>query len=101
VKDYEKRGLFKEELSQKIKWIIYSKVKNIHERMEDLKEISLHWDNKQEILEIGMNINEEEANILNSSFDTIEKMKKLLNKIYRYKGDFKFTKIADFDDTSF
>jgi hypothetical protein len=101
VKDYEKRGLFKEELSQKIKWIIYSKVKNIHERMEDLKEISLHWDNKQEILEIGMNINEEEANILNSSSDTIEAMKKLLNNIYRYKGDFKFTKFADFDDLSF
>jgi len=101
VKDYEKRGLFKEELSQKIKWIIYSKIKNIHERMEDLKEISLHWDNKQEILDIGININEEEANILNSSSNTIEAMKKLLNDIYRYKGDFKFTKFADFDDISF
>ncbi len=69
--------------------------------MEDLKKISLYWDNKQEILEIGMNINEEEANILNSSSDTIEAMKKLLKDIYRYKGYFKFTKFADFDDTSF
>lgn len=101
VKDYEKRELFKEQLSQKIKWIIYFKIKNIHERMEDLKKIFLHWDNKQEILEIGMNINEEEANILNSSSDTREAMKKLLNDIYRYKGDFKFTKFADYDDISF
>lgn len=101
MKDYEKIGLFKEQLSQKIKWIIYFKIKNIHERMEDLKKISLHWDNQQEILEIGININEEEANILNSSFDTIKEMKKSLNDIYRYKGDFKFTKFADFDDIPF
>lgn len=90
LKDMKRRTVFIEEFRTLIRWPIYLAVKNAFGAQVDAADISLEWNEKDNLAEVTLVGAENVVACLNENSGLKSKVSSAFKDVYRYAGEFRF-----------
>lgn len=90
LKDVKRRNVFIDEFRERIRWPIYLAVKNIFGSRVESADISLEWNEKDNLAEVTLAQGEDVVAYLNENSGLKSKISSAFKDVYRYPGEFRF-----------
>jgi hypothetical protein len=90
LKDRRKIAIFKDQFWKRLQWPLSFAINRQTSEREDFEPVYLSWCEKDELLKIEVNLQEETIASLNQNAYLLRATTKLLRELYRYEGRFQF-----------
>lgn len=86
TQDYNKQEVFLDDIKNDMYWRINIRLRTIESKPIDKSDISLWWNKKENVLELGVFLNDHEIKKLNADTELINQLQKTFKKYFHYEG---------------